>query len=157
MPSRPLHLDAGEGGGLGDPVLAADQDRGAEVLVDEGERRADDLLLLPFREHHALRELSHPLEDAVQRAGDRVAPGRELGLVGPDVDDRAPRDARVHGGLRHGGRHRVDQARVEGDGDDVVPPEAGPRALVGRRDLVRHVLAGEIGRAPAPPRSSSPC
>ena len=129
-----------------DPVLAADQDRGAEVLVDEGERRADDLLLLAFREHHALREAAHPLEDAVERAGDRVAPGRELRPVGPHVDDRAPGDARVHGGLRHRRRDRVDQARVEGDGDDVVPAEAGPRALVGRRDLVRHVLAGELGQ-----------
>jgi hypothetical protein len=38
----------------------------------------------------------------------------------------------------------VHEARVERDRDDVVAPEAGARALVGGRDLVGHVLAGEV-------------
>ena len=75
-------IDAGGRRRLVDAVLAPDQDRRAEALVHEGHRGADDLLLLAFGEHHALRKLADALEDAVERAGDRIAPGRELRLVG---------------------------------------------------------------------------
>ncbi len=81
----------------------------------------------------------------LQRAGDRIAPRRELRLVGAHVDDRPARDAGVHRRLGDRRRHRVDQARIERHRDDVVAPEARPRALIGGGDLVRHVLAGERG------------
>ena len=129
---------------LVDAVLAPDEDGLAETLVDEGQGGADHLLLLALGEDHALRELAHALEDAVERAGDRIAPGGELRLVGAHVDDGPARDARIHGGLRHRHRDRVDQARIEGHGDDVFAPEARTRALIGRGDLVGHVLAGEL-------------
>ena len=49
---------------------------------------------------------------------------------------------------RLGDRHRndVDEARIERRGDDVVAPEARPRAAIGGGDLVGHVLAREFGQ-----------
>ena len=40
----------------------------------------------------------------------------------------------------------VDQARIERHRDDVVAPEARPRALIGGGDLVGHVLARQLGQ-----------
>ena len=94
-----FEIDAGLARRLVNAVLASDEDGRAETLVDEGDRGADHLLLLALGEDHALRELAHALEDAVERAGDRIAPRRELRLVGAHVDDRPARDAGIHGGL----------------------------------------------------------
>ena len=73
-----------------------------------------------------LGKRAHALEDAVERAGDRIAPRRELRLVGAHVDDRPARDAGIHRRLGHRRRNRVDEARIERHRDDVVAPE--PRA-----------------------------
>ena len=59
-------------------VLAPDQDRRAEPLVDEGIGGADDLLLLALGEDDALGIAAHALDDPLQRAGDRIAPRRQL-------------------------------------------------------------------------------
>ena len=104
-------LDSGVGGGLADAILAADEKRAAEPLIDEGERGADDLFLFAFREDHALGEAPHALEDRLQRARDRIAPGGKLRLVGFEIDDRPARDARVHRRFRHRRRHDGDQPR----------------------------------------------
>ena len=77
----------------------------------------------------------------LQRSGDRIAARRELRLVAAHVDDRPARDAAIHGGARDRGRNGVDQARIERHRNDVFAPETRPRALIGGRDFVRHVLA----------------
>ncbi len=105
-----------EAGLLGDrahAVLAPDQDRRAETLIDEGIGGADDLLLLAFGEDDALGHAPHALDDPLHGAGDRIAARGELRLVGVHVDDRPPRDARFHRRLRHRDRHDVDEARIE--------------------------------------------
>ncbi len=152
-----VEIDAGVRRRLVDPLLAPDQNGVAEPLVDEGHRGADDLLLLALGEDDALGIAPDALEDAVQRARDRVAPRRELGLVGGDVDDRLAGDAGLHGRLGDGHRHDVDQARIERHRDDVVAAEARARALIGGGDLVGHVLARQRRPAPRRRRSSSPC
>ena len=67
-------------------------------------------------------------------------------LVGVEIDDRPPRHPGVHGGLGDRDRHDMNEARVERDRNDVVAAKARPRAAIGGRDLVGHVLAREIGK-----------
>ena len=138
-------VDAGAVGGGAHRLLAADQDRRAELVVDEAHRGADRLLLLALGEDDALRRAADALEDALQRADDRVAAGGELHLVGGHVGDRLARDARFHRRLGHRRRDLADQARVEGHRDDVVRAEFRPEPLIGGGHLVGHVLAGERG------------
>ena len=69
-------FDAAAFGGAAHGFFAADQDGGAELLVDEADGGADDLFLLPLGEDHPLRRTADALEDSLQSAGDRVAPGR---------------------------------------------------------------------------------
>ena len=52
----------------------------------------------------------------------------------------------VHRRLGDGGRNDGDQARIERHGNDVVAPEARPRALIGGGDFVGHVLARQLGQ-----------
>ncbi len=61
------------GGGFAHAVLAADQHRGAEPLLDEARGGADHLLFLAFGEHHPLGLAAQPLENALQHAGDGIA------------------------------------------------------------------------------------
>ena len=104
-----------------------------------------------------LRLAAHALDDPLQGAGDRIAPRRQLRLVGVHVDDRPPRDAGFHRRLGDRDRHDMDQPRIERRGDDVVAAEARPRALIGGGHLVGHVLARELGQRVRRRRSSSPC
>ena len=133
--------------GLVDALLASDQDRLAELLVDEGGGGADDLLLLALGEDDALGIAPDALEDAVERAGDGIAPGRKLRLVGAGVDDRLAGDAGVHRRLGDRHRHDMDQSRIERHRDDVVLAVARARALIGGGDLVGHILAGQHGQS----------
>ena len=105
---------------------------------------ADHLLLLAFREHHALRPPAQPLVDPLQHARDRIAARAQLRLIGLHVGDRLARHAGIHGGLGDRRRHVGDQPRIERHRDDVVGPVFRPGA-VGGGDLVRHVLARELG------------
>ena len=73
-----VEVDAGVPGVLLDDVVAADQDRRAEPLVDVGDGGAHHLLLLALGEDDALGLAPHAVVDALQRRGDRVAPGRQL-------------------------------------------------------------------------------
>ncbi len=132
-------------GGRAHAILAADEEHGAEPLLDEGGRGADDLLLLALGEHHALGASPQPLEHAREHASHRIAPRAQLLAIRLHVDDRLARDAGVHRGLGDRGRDCRDQPRVERHRNDVVGAEFRPRA-VGRRDLVRHVLACERGQ-----------
>ena len=62
-----------------------------------------------------------------------------------------------HGGLRHGGGHVHEHARIERLGNDVVAAEHERFQTVGADHLVGYVLLGE-GRQRAVPRPSSfPC
>ena len=74
MPLAALQIDASSRRGLVDAVLAADEDRLAEALVDEGQRGANHLLLA-LGEDHALGEFAHALEDplSVPATGSRRA------------------------------------------------------------------------------------
>ena len=92
-------------GGLAHAILAADQQRGAEPLLDESGRRADHLLFLAFGEHHALRLAPQPLVHAREHARDRIASRAQRLPVRLHVDDRLARDAGVHRGLRDRRRH----------------------------------------------------
>src|SRR5262249_25646801 len=85
-------------------VLAADEEGRPESLVAEGRSGADHLLLLPFREDHALRPSPQPLVDALENSGHRIAARAQLRPVRIHVDDGAPGDAAVHGGGGDGGR-----------------------------------------------------
>ena len=83
-----------------DAILASDQNGRAKALVDEGHRGADDLLFLALGEDDALGIAAHALEDALQRAGDGIAPGGELRRDRPCMSTiglRATPD--IHGGL----------------------------------------------------------
>ena len=66
-------LDAEVLRALADRLLAADQQRGAKPFMHEAGGGADHLLLLAFREHHALGRSPQPLEHPLQHAGGRVA------------------------------------------------------------------------------------
>ena len=132
-------------GDLAHAILAPDQDGRAEPLVDEGIGGADDLLLLALGEDDAFGIAAHALDDALQGAGDRIAPRRQRRLIGVHIGDRPARDAGIDRRLGDGGGNDGDQARIEGNRDDVIAPEARPRALIGGGDFVGHVLAREIG------------
>ncbi len=144
---HPLDIVEIQSGGRGirlDAILPPDQDRGTEALRHERNRGAHHLLLLALGEDDSLGEAPRPLHHTLQGPGDRVAPGRELRLVGVEIDDRSPCHAAVHCGASDGGRNGVDQTRIERNRDDVIAPEPRPAPLVGCRHLVRHVLAREV-------------
>ena len=87
-----------EPGRLGDAshtVLAADQNRFAKTLIDERIGGADHLLLFTLREHDAFGRAADALDDELHRACDRVTARGQLRLVGVEIDDRPPRDART--------------------------------------------------------------
>jgi hypothetical protein len=69
----------------------------------------------------------------------------QLVLIGGEVFDRPTRHAGPHGGLRYGGRDAQDQAWVKGLGNDVVRPEGGRGAAIGRRRHLAGLLAGQVG------------
>jgi hypothetical protein len=97
----------------------------------------------------------HTLVDALQRRGDRVAPGRKLLGIGVHVIGFCGGHARVHRSLGDSDGNRRDQARIERHRDDVLRAEAGARALVGRGDLIGHILARQRGQRLGGRRSSS--
>src|SRR5262249_19113622 len=101
-------------------VFAPDELSSAEPLVHEARSSADDLLLLAFGEDDALRTPSQALINALENAGDRVAPVAQAFAIGVHVLDRLAGAAGLHGGLGTGGRHRRDQPRIERHRDDVV-------------------------------------
>ena len=112
--------------------------------MDEARGRADDLLFLAFGEHDALGLPAQPLEHPREHAGHRIEPCAQRLAVGVHVDDRLAGDAGIHGGLGDCRRHRRDQPRIERHRDDVFGPVFRPRSI-GRRNLVRHVLARQLG------------
>ena len=130
---------------LGDAVLAADQDRRAQALIAPGDRRRDALLLLAFGEHDPLGVGLDALDHQLHAAGGGVEAALQLLAVALEVDQRAPRDPGLHGGLGHGHRHGADQARVERRRDQVFGAVAQPPAAIGGGHLVRHLLAREGG------------
>ena len=86
------------------------------------------------------------VHDRLHHAGDRVAPRGKLGAIGFHVDDGLARDARIHRRLRDRRGNDGDQARIEGRRDQIFAAEARPRALIGARHIVRHVLARKLGQ-----------
>ena len=138
-------LDAGVLRGLAHALLAADELRGAEPLLHEIRGRANDLLLLAFREHHALGLAPEPLEHPREHAGDRIESHAQLVTVAVHVDDRFARHPGIHRGAGDRQRHRRDQPGIERHRNDVFRPVFRARA-VGGGDLVGHVLARQLGQ-----------
>src|SRR5215211_8791591 len=124
-------LDAQPRGSVAHALLAADQKRGAEPLVHKASGSPDHLFLLALGEHYALWLPPQPLVDALQHAGDGIAPVAQLLAVSIHVDDGLARDAGIHGGFGNGRRNRRDQARIKWYGDDVVGPVFRPCAVGG--------------------------
>ena len=129
-----------------DTLLPANEDRCAKPLGHERIGGADDLLFLALREHDAFRQPAYALHDSLHGPGDRIPTSGQLRLVSIEIDERAPRDARGHGRLRHRYRHDVHETRVERHRDDVFPAEPGTRAMIRRGNLIRHVFARESGQ-----------
>ncbi len=136
-------------------VLATEQQRGAQPLIGIGDGSAHHQHFLAFGKDDAFRLAAHPLVDALQGGGDRVAAGGKLAAIGFEIGDRLARDAGFHGRLGDGHRDRRDQPRIERHGDDVFAPEARPVALIGGGDIIRHILLGKAWPALRPPQSSS--
>ena len=118
----------------------------AHALIGEGHRRADDLLFLALGKYDALGETADALNNALQHAGDRIAPRRQLRLIGLHVGDGFTRHACLHRGFGDGDRNDMDKARVERHGNDIVAAKARARALIGGSDLVGHILARQGGK-----------
>src|SRR5208337_3089551 len=108
--------------------FAADQNRGAETLIDEGIGGANDLFFFALGEHDAFRRSANAFDDPLHRAGDRVPPRRQLRLVCGEIDDRTAGHARGHRRFRHRDRHDMDEAGIERNGDDVLATEPRPSA-----------------------------
>ena len=138
-------FDAGRICGFAHAIFAADQQRGAEALLHERRGGADYLLLFALGEHDAARL---PAQVFDRRRWSTPAIGssrlRNASTVGIHVDDRTPGDFGVHRRLRDGRRNLRDQPRIERHRNDVIGPVFRPRP-VSRRDLVRHVLARQLG------------
>ena len=129
-----------------DHVVATDENRCAELLVRVCHGGAHHLLFLTLGEDDALRLATHPIINALQGRGDRIATGRQFLLVLLDVEDRPTRNARVHCRLGNSNGNRRDKAWIERDRDDVVRAELGAVAAIGRGHIVRHILAGKISQ-----------
>ncbi len=145
LDARPVEIDAGALGDFAHPVVAADEDRRAELLVGVGDGGAHHLLFFALGEDDALGLAAHPRIDLLERRGDGVAPGLQVARIGVEVRDVLARDAGFHRGLGDGDGDCRDEARIERHGDDVLRPEARAHALVGGGHVVRHVLLGELG------------
>ena len=139
-------LDAERFHALEHLLLAADQDRRAVAVVAEHHGGADRALLLALGEDDALRIGLHLLEQALQEVAGRIEAAREAALVFRHVGDLLLRDAGIHGRLGDGGGDLDDQARIERHRYDVLRSVAQAAAGIGAVDLVRHVLARELGQ-----------
>ena len=154
LDAGPVEVDAGIAGVLPDHVVAAEQDRRAELLAGVGDGGAHDLFFLALGEDDALGLAADAVVDALQRRGDRVAPRRQFLLVLLEVEDRLARDAGIHRRAGDGQRNGRDQARIERHRDDVVGAEFRA-ACPDRRRRRRRARPGGRGRpAPARPRPS---
>ena len=136
-----LKVNAGQCCNLGNAVFTAHQNGAAIALIDKGHGGADDLFLLALGKNHALGVASHPLDNALQCARYGVSPRRKLRLIGGKINNRLFRHAAVHRSSRHRHRNHMDQARVEGHWDDIVPAKPWARALIGSRHLVGDIFA----------------
>ena len=141
-----VQFEPADGQRLLDLALAADENGPAKSRGGIAVGGADHAVFLALGKDHPLGRNAHLLEDGLHGAGDRVEPRRKLRHIGIEIGDMAPCDAAVHRGLCHGDRHGRDEARIEGHGDEIVPPEAEPRAVIGGGHLVRHVLARQVGQ-----------
>ncbi len=102
------------------------QNRIGQSLVDEDLRRADDLLLIAFREDDALRIA---LGAVVHRMHQSSGPSEELfqaAAVSVEVGNRLLRHAGFCGRARHRNRHVQQHAVIEWLGDQVLAPECEP-------------------------------
>ncbi|MNS81053.1 hypothetical protein D3C72_1147530 [compost metagenome] len=127
-----------------DDIVTAEQDGGAEALSGEGNRRAHDLFFFGFRKNDPLRRAAHPLVKALCGRCHRVAAGGKLAGIGIEIGQLPAGDAGFDGGLRHGHRNGRDQARSEGNRNDVLRSEARAVALIGGGHIIRHIFAGEV-------------
>ena len=97
--------------------------------------------LLALGKDRAARLAAHPLVDALQRRGDRIAARRQLSPIGFQVDYRPLSDAGIHRRLGDGDRHVGEQPGVERHGNDVFGAEARAVAAIGSRHFVGHILS----------------
>ena len=110
-----------------------------DALVDDNLRRPYDLRLFTLRVDDALRigarAIDDPAHDTTRASEARLeslAVGIELDeVVGCSARDRRP---------RHRGSDPEQDARIEGEGDEIIRPELHLPQSVQRRDAVRHVL-----------------
>ena len=83
----------------------------------------------------------HIFENRLERRRGRVHARGEFIAIRVHVDDRALGDAAFHRGVRHGGRHGGDQARIEGCRDQVVRPVLQVMAGIRHVHFIGHVFA----------------
>ena len=128
-------------------VVAADQHRNAVAAVAEGDRGAQHDILLALGEQHAARIGARRLVGEGQHRGGRVEPRRAATCDRPPC----PRSACARrpnpsppGRPRRG--RSPSAAGSNGRGDDVIGAEAVRLAAIGRGDLLRHLLARELGQ-----------
>ena len=72
---------------------------------------------------------------------------RKGGAVGIHVRDRLAGHTGIHRRLSDEGRNIGHQPRVEGAGDNVFRAKLQLHPVIGGSDLVRHILAGQLGQS----------
>ena len=127
-------------------ILATDNQRLAQSGSRIGHRRAQDTHIIPFCKYHPRLRFLRAIEQPVQHAGRGIKPGAQIGLILFKIHNRFARNSGINPRLRNGGWNCIDQARVEGRRNDVVPPK-GQFAPIGHRNLVGDILARELGKS----------
>ena len=109
-------------------------------LVKNGLDRAQDSLILAFREDHAPGRPAGGLEDRPKQEAGSVYEARQLLLVGRNVGQRSPGYAASHGCFGHGRRQRSEQPRVERAREEIVAAEFQVVVVIGAGDLLAGTL-----------------
>ena len=115
-----VEVETGSLGCIPHPFLAANQNSGAETLIDVGNGGTHHLFFFTFGKDDALRLTTHALIDAAQRRGDRIATCRQFALVAFDVGNGTPGNAGFHRCLGDGSRDGCKQTRIKRHRNDVT-------------------------------------
>ena len=144
LDTGPVKLDASAFCCRADDVITSEQNSCTKSLRVERDGSAHHLLFFGFCKHHALGSAANLFVNALRGGGNRIAARRQFPTIGIKIGNHLSCDAAFDGRTSNSNRDCRNQARIEGNGNDILRSEAWAHTLIGGRDIVRNVFAGKV-------------